>query len=45
MSTRSFRKKFNTKLIGVWPFGPQVLFCKPEIKKLADVKGHKVSRL
>lgn len=34
--------KFNTKLLGVWPFGPQVLFCKPEIAKLKDLKGKKV---
>jgi TRAP-type C4-dicarboxylate transport system substrate-binding protein len=33
---------FNTKLLGVWPFGPQVLFCKPTIASLADVKGLKV---
>lgn len=36
------QKKFNTKLLGVWPFGPQVLFCEPEITKLADMKGKKV---
>lgn len=36
------QQQFNTKLLGVWPFGPQVLFCKPEISKLADLKGHKV---
>ncbi len=36
------QKKFNTKLLGVWPFGPQVLFCKPEITKLTDLKGKKV---
>lgn len=36
------QKKFNTKLLGVWPFGPQVLFCKPEIAKLGDLKGKKV---
>jgi TRAP-type C4-dicarboxylate transport system substrate-binding protein len=36
------QKKFNTKLLGVWPFGPQVLFCKPEIAKLKDLKGKKV---
>ncbi|MBY6142204.1 TRAP transporter substrate-binding protein [Leisingera daeponensis] len=34
--------KFNTKLLGVWPFGPQVLFCKPEISQLSDLKGKKV---
>jgi TRAP-type C4-dicarboxylate transport system substrate-binding protein len=36
------QKKFNTKLLGIWPFGPQVLFCKDEIKKLTDIKGMKV---
>ena len=35
-------KKFNAKLLGLWPFGPQVLFCKPEIKGLKDIKGLKV---
>ena len=34
--------KFNTKLLGVWPFGPQVLFCEPEIAQLSDLKGKKV---
>jgi TRAP-type transport system periplasmic protein len=34
--------QFNTKLLGVWPFGPQVLFCKPEISGLADLSGKKV---
>ncbi|SMX25564.1 TRAP transporter substrate-binding protein [Boseongicola aestuarii] len=36
------QEQFNTKLLGVWPFGPQVLFCKPEISSLADLKGLKV---
>lgn len=36
------QKKFNTKLLGIWPFGPQVLFCKPAIGKLSDLKGKKV---
>ncbi len=36
------QEKFNTKLLGVWPFGPQVLFCQPEIAKLTDLKGKKV---
>ena len=35
-------KQFNTKLLGVWPFGPQLIFCKPPIKGLADLKGLKV---
>ncbi|WP_112324283.1 TRAP transporter substrate-binding protein [Oceanibium sediminis] len=36
------QEKFNTKLLGVWPFGPQVLFCEPEITQLSDLKGKKV---
>ncbi len=36
------QEKFNTKLLGLWPFGPQVLFCNAEIGSLADVKGLKV---
>lgn len=36
------QEKFDTKLLGVWPFGPQVLFCKPEIAKLTDLEGKKV---
>lgn len=36
------QKQFNVKLLGVWPFGPQILFCKKPINQLADVKGMKV---
>ena len=36
------QKQFNVKLLGVWPFGPQILFCKKPITKLADIKGMKV---
>lgn len=36
------QKQFGVKLLGHWPFGPQMLFCKPEIKGLADVKGKKI---
>jgi TRAP-type transport system periplasmic protein len=36
------QKQFNVKLLGVWPFGPQILFCSKPITKLADVKGMKV---
>ena len=35
-------KQFNTKLLGVWPFGPQLIFCKPAITGLSDLKGKKV---
>jgi TRAP-type C4-dicarboxylate transport system substrate-binding protein len=36
------QQQFNVKLLGLWPFGPQVLFCKKPITKLADIKGMKV---
>jgi len=36
------QQQFGVKLLGVWPFGPQILFCKKPITKLADVKGLKV---
>jgi TRAP-type transport system periplasmic protein len=36
------QQQFNVKLLGVWPFGPQILFCKKPIAKLADIKGMKV---
>ncbi len=39
---KRLQAQFNTKLLGIWPFGPQVLFCKPEIAKLSDLKGYKV---
>jgi len=39
---KRLQEKFNTKLLGLWPFGPQVLFCNAEIGSLADVKGLKV---
>lgn len=36
------QKQFQIKLLGVWPFGPQILFCKKPLTKLADLKGMKV---
>lgn len=39
---KRLQENFNTKLLGVWPFGPQVLFCEPEITKLGDLTGKKV---
>ncbi len=36
------QERFNAKLIGVWPAGPQVIFCKPEIGGLSDLRGLKV---
>jgi len=36
------QQQFGVKLLAVWPFGPQILFCKKPITKLADIKGMKV---
>ncbi len=36
------KEKFDAQLLGLWPFGPQVLFCKPEISSLKDIRGKKV---
>lgn len=36
------KEKFDAQLLGLWPFGPQVLFCKPEISGLKDIQGKKV---
>jgi TRAP-type C4-dicarboxylate transport system substrate-binding protein len=36
------QKQFQVKLLGVWPFGPQILFCKKPVTQLADLKGMKV---
>ncbi|UCH16646.1 MAG: TRAP transporter substrate-binding protein [Burkholderiales bacterium] len=39
---KRLQQQFGVKLLSVWPFGPQILFCKPPITKLADIKGLKV---
>lgn len=36
------QKNFQVKLLGVWPFGPQILFCKKPLTQLSDLKGMKV---
>ena len=36
------QKNFQVKLLGVWPFGPQILCCKKPLAKLSDIKGMKV---
>ncbi len=34
--------KFNAKLLGVWPFGPQIFFCRKPVSALTDLKGLRV---
>lgn len=39
---KRLQERFNSRLMGVWVFGPQVLWSSKEIKSLADIKGKKV---
>lgn len=34
--------QFNAKLYGMWPAGPQVIFCKPSVTSLADLHDLKI---
>ena len=34
--------KFNAKVMTLWPYGPQVFYCKPAITGLKDFKGLKI---
>lgn len=39
---RYLRETFDTKLLGVWTFGPQVFFCRVPIQGIEDLAGLKV---
>lgn len=39
---KQLQENFNTKMLGFWPFGPQVLFCNREIGGLSDLSGVKI---
>ena len=39
---KRLQERHGAKLLGIWPFGPQVVFCKVPITGLADLKGKKV---
>ncbi|QJQ94662.1 MULTISPECIES: TRAP transporter substrate-binding protein [Halomonadaceae] len=36
------QERFNAKLLGTWPAGPQVIFCRQEIGGLSDLQGKRV---
>src|SRR5690606_16883915 len=36
------QQRFNAKLLTLWPFGAQVLFCNGDISSVDDLKGKKV---
>lgn len=39
---KTIEEQFGVKMLGYWPFGPQVMYCKPEITGLKDIAGLKV---
>ena len=39
---RTLQAHFNAKLLGIWPFGPQVFFCNKPVAHLQDLAGLKV---
>ena len=39
---KRLQERHGGKLLGIYPFGPQVVFCKVPISGLADLKGRKV---
>lgn len=39
---KRLQERYGGKLLGIYPFGPQVVFCKTPIAGLADLKGKKV---
>lgn len=39
---KRLQERYNGKLLGIYAFGPQVVFCKVPITGLADLKGKKV---
>jgi TRAP-type C4-dicarboxylate transport system substrate-binding protein len=39
---RYLQKSFGAKLLGVWSFGPQVMFCRSPLSGLQDIRGRSV---
>ncbi|TVR91515.1 MAG: ABC transporter substrate-binding protein [Spirochaetaceae bacterium] len=39
---RYLNESFEAKLLGVWPFGPQVFFCRVPIQGIEDIAGLRV---
>jgi TRAP-type C4-dicarboxylate transport system substrate-binding protein len=37
-----YKDKYNVKLLGIWPYSAQVIYCKTPIASLTDLKGKKV---
>jgi TRAP-type C4-dicarboxylate transport system substrate-binding protein len=39
---KNLQKNFRAKLLGIWSFGPQELFCTDPIRRLQDIRGRRV---
>ncbi len=39
---RYLQTTYGARLLGLWSFGPQVLFCKAPIARIDDIRGRKV---
>lgn len=39
---KRLEQRFDIKLLGIWPFGPQVFFCRKPISALSDLNGLRV---
>ena len=39
---RRLAENFGARLLGVWPFGPQVFFCRVPIRGIADLAGLRI---
>ncbi|MDO6822852.1 TRAP transporter substrate-binding protein DctP [Marinobacter sp. 1_MG-2023] len=39
---RRLQDRFNVKLLGMWPFGPQVFVCRTPVESLQDFEGLRI---
>ncbi len=39
---RYLQQGFGAKLLAIWSFGPQVMFCRTSMRNLTDIQGRKV---
>lgn len=39
---KRLQSRFNTKVLTLWPFGPQVIYCNSPIRSLDDLRGLRV---
>ena len=39
---KNLQENFRAKLLGIWSFGPQEIFCTGPISRLQDIRGRKV---